>query len=109
MKVICTVCGKEFEAQKSTKKYCSNECMNAARRKKYAEAKAAGLDPHNKGLQEKECPICGKKFIPKSAAANQRMCCYDCIPEGIQLTRGAFLAKIKEARGGKCIRCGYDK
>ena len=109
MKVICTVCGKEFEAQKSTKKYCSNECMNAARRKKYAEAKAAGLDPHNKGLQEKECPICGKKFIPKSAAANQRMCCYDCMPEGVQLTRGAFLAKIKEARGGKCIRCGYNK
>ena len=109
MIVTCTVCGKEFEAQKSTKKYCSNECRNAARREKYAEAKAMGLDPHNKGLKEKECPICGKKFTPKSASASNRTCCYDCMPDGVQLTRGAFLAKIKETRGGKCVRCGYDK
>lgn len=34
---------------------------------------------------------------------------YDCMPEGIQLTRGAFLAKIKQQRGGQCIRCGYSK
>ena len=31
------------------------------------------------------------------------------MPDGTQLTRGGFLAKIKEARGGKCIRCGYNK
>ena len=31
------------------------------------------------------------------------------MPEGVKLTRGAFLAKIKEVRGGKCIRCGYNK
>lgn len=109
MKVICTVCQKEFEAQKSTKKYCSKECTNAARRKRYAEAKAKGLDPHHKKLQEKECLICKKRFIPKSAAANLRTCCYNCMPEGIQLTRGGFLAKIKEVRGGQCIRCGYNK
>ena len=30
------------------------------------------------------------------------------MPDSIQLTRGMFLAKIKEARGGKCIRCGYN-
>ena len=41
--------------------------------------------------------------------ASQRMCCYNCMPDGIQLTRGMFLAKIKETLGGKCIRCGYDK
>lgn len=28
----CVVCGKEFEAIKSTKKYCSNDCQNAMRR-----------------------------------------------------------------------------
>lgn len=108
MIVICTVCGKEFEAQKSTKKYCSNACVNAARRKKYAEAKAVELDPHNKGLKEKICPICGQKFTPKNASANQRICCYNCMPDGTQLKRGAFLAKIKEVRGGKCVRCGYN-
>lgn len=37
MIVKCIVCGKEFEAQKTTKKYCSNDCMNAARRRRRAE------------------------------------------------------------------------
>lgn len=41
--------------------------------------------------------------------AHQRTCCYNCMPDGVQLTRGMFLAKIKENRGGKCIRCGYNK
>lgn len=59
-------------------------------------------------MKEKVCPICGKSFIPKTAAANQRKCCYDCMPDGIQLTRGAFLAKIKQQRGGSCARCGYN-
>lgn len=40
MKNICIVCGKEFEAIKSTKKYCSQECNNKARRIRYAENKS---------------------------------------------------------------------
>ena len=103
MKLKCVICEKEFEAQKSTKKYCSNECLNASRRKKYSEK------GRNKGISEKICPICGKVFTPKTSAANQRMCCYDCMPDGVQLTRGMFLAKIKEQRGGKCVRCGYNR
>ena len=97
----CVICNKEFEAQKSTAKYCSNDCRNAARRAKYTSGE--------KGMKEKICPICENVFIPKTPAASQRICCYDCMPDGIQLTRGMFLAKIKEKRGGKCIRCGYDK
>ena len=104
----CVVCGKEFEAIKSTKKYCSLECNNAMRRQKYAERERVPKDISYKG-EEKICPICGKIFSPKTAMAHQRTCCYDCMPDGMQLTRGMFLAKIKESRGGKCIRCGYDK
>ena len=37
----------------------------------------------NKGISEKVCPICGKVFIPKTSAANQRICCYDCMPDGV--------------------------
>ena len=105
--VKCVVCEKEFEAQRATKKYCSTDCENAMRR-----IKRANRDPKEKEqklMPEKVCPICEKKFRPKSAAANQRTCCYDCMPDGIQLTRGGFLAKLKESRGGRCIRCGYDK
>ena len=105
--VICSVCGKEFESLKSTKKYCSKECENAARRQRYQLAKENGLDPHKKGMQRK-CLICGKDFTPKTASANQRLCCYDCMPEGKQLIRSEFLNLIREMRGGKCERCGYD-
>lgn len=104
----CIVCGKQFEAIKSTKKYCSIECQNAMRRQKYAEREKAPKDNSYKG-KEKICPICGIGFFPKTASANQRMCCYDCMPDGIQLTRGMFLAKIKQVRGGKCVKCGYDQ
>lgn len=108
MEVKCVVCGKVFEAQKSTKKYCSDECKNAMRRARWAENQQK-KERQPTIMKEKVCPICGKTFRPKTAAANQRTCCYDCMPDGIQLTRGAFLAKLKEQRGGKCIRCGYNK
>lgn len=107
MIVKCVMCGKEFEAQKSTAKYCSQECINAHRREQRANREQ---EPHKKGIMaEKTCAICGAKFRPKTPAANLRKCCYDCMPDGVQLTRGAFLAKIKIQRGGKCERCGYDK
>lgn len=108
MIVKCIVCGKEFEAQKSTKKYCSNKCLNAERRKKYAARVNTPKDAKHL-LFEKECLICGKIFQPKTASASQRTCCYDCMPDGIQLTRGMFLTKLKEQQGGQCIRCGYSK
>lgn len=105
--VICVVCGKEFQAQKTTKKYCSKNCENAMRRMKWASRSKE--EKEQKLMPEKKCPICNNLFHPKTAAANQRIVCYNCMPEGTQLTRGGFLAKLKEAKGGKCIRCGYNK
>lgn len=105
---ICEMCGKEFEALKSTKKCCSTECYNARRRKQYAQRERFPKNIAYKG-KEKVCPICNESFYPKTSMANQRICCYNCMPDGVQLTRGKFLEKIKMARGGKCIRCGYNK
>lgn len=108
MKNICQICHKEFESIKSTKKYCSNECHNKARRIAYANRPKTPGKREYTG-DEKICPICNTKFKPKNSNANQRICCYDCMPDGVQLTRSAFLAKIKKTKGGKCVRCGYDK
>ena len=107
VKNICIVCGKEFEAIKTTKKYCSQECSNAMRRKKYAEKEKVKKEP--KQMAEKKCLLCEKIFRPKSPAANQRTCCYECMPDGVQLRRGDFVAKLKEKMGGKCNKCGYNK
>lgn len=105
----CVVCGKDFEAIKSTKKYCSKDCEKEMRRIRYAERKDNQIKSNKVNMASKECLICGAIFTPKSAAANQRSCCYDCMPEGTQLRRGDFLAKIKLKRGGKCERCGYNR
>lgn len=102
----CTVCGKDMEAQKSTKKYCSRECEQLGRKirnKQKAELLAQGIDPNIK-----QCLICGKDFKPKDKNANQRTCCYSCMPEGHQLLRSEFIDLIREQRGGKCQRCGYN-
>lgn len=107
---ICVVCGKEFEAIKSTKKYCSKDCENRMRREKYAAKQLLKKDlPKENHMAFKNCLLCGKSFQPKSPAANQRQCCYDCMPEGVQLRRGDFIAKLKQKEGGKCVKCGYDK
>ena len=103
---ICTVCGKEFEAKKSTKKYCSDICQYKARQireKQKKELIKQGIDPNIK-----KCLICGKEFKPKDKNANQRSCCYDCMPEGHQLLRSEFLDLVRKQRGGKCERCGYN-
>lgn len=103
----CIVCNKEFEAKKSTKKYCSRSCQNKMawnRKKERFIIEKQGLNYY-----EKQCLICGKTFIPKDKNANQRTCCYNCMPDGIQYSRGDFLNLIKKQRGGKCERCGYNK
>lgn len=108
IKCKCSVCGKEFDALKSTAKYCSKACANEARRARIAEEKIHPKKRNENGMAEKICLLCGKAFSPKTAAANNRSCCYECMPDGIQLKRGDFLTKIKKLRGGKCERCGYN-
>ena len=96
-----------MEALKSTKKYCSRTCENKARAERAKLKKEALLQGIDIGI--KHCLICGSEFKPKDKSANQRMCCYTCMPEGKQLIRSEFINLIKQQRGGKCEKCGYDK
>lgn len=60
---VCLHCGEEFEAKRSTAKFCDVSC-----RKKYNYRQ-------KNQLEEKIC-ICGKHFIPRNG--NQEYCSDDC-------------------------------
>ena len=65
IKVTCVICGKIFEAQRANKKYCSQVCMNASRRLKWANEKAEREQfkkEHPFQMPEKECLICNQTF-----------------------------------------------
>lgn len=53
IKHICKFCGKEYEDYFKDSKYCSKECYKNFRKT-------------NAKLKEKQCPICGEWFIPKT-------------------------------------------
>ena len=90
----CVICGQVFHSLRSTKKYCSKECANAARRLKWKNRDRTNCE--QKLMPEKECLLCGNIFRPKNKSANLRTCCYDCMPDGTQLKRGDFLYKLKK-------------
>ena len=92
----CTVCGQDMETKKTTKKYCSRKCESEARKNRIPNQ----LD--------RVCLICDTSFILKNSLANQRQCCYDCMPDGVQLTRGMFISKLKEKFQTRCQKCGYN-
>ena len=102
----CQVCGQDMEAIKSTKKYCSKSCENKARIKRNNENR--NKIRNENGMLEKQCILCNNKFFPLTAAANKRSYCYNCVPEGCQLSRGELLNILRKVRGGKCEKCGYD-
>ncbi len=95
------MCGRDFQCKKSTAKYCCRSCQEKARlQRKKDNAQFWDVDRY--------CLICGKPFKPRNWSANQRLCCYDCMPEGVQLSRSGFLDLLRKSRGGKCERCGYN-
>ena len=96
MKLICQLCGSEFEASRSDAKYCSASCRNKSSRL-------------NRGLIGKPCIVCGEKFSPLTKSANKRKYCYSCIPDGETASRSRFIELIKiKMYDGKCLRCGYN-
>lgn len=73
-----------------------------------------GINNLNKryNLEERECLICKKKFIPNNYI---RLYCYECSPQGlttaevIRSKKRALKHLLVEYRGGECEKCGYNK
>ena len=86
---VCIVCGNEFEAVKTTKKYCSPECASKSR---YQREK-------KKGLFNKTCEVCGKFFTTTKDAT--RFCSISCANKVRQLSRNK-----EETYENECPVCG---
>ena len=122
--VTCQHCGKVFEAQRKTRKFCSSSC---ASRSAWAAEKT------------RNCQHCGKPFQLRSAGdANRKHCSQNCAkahnrkrikewndehpdmmkqynanrvaknPNVYQTQRQQERLKMIELLGGKCIVCGAD-
>lgn len=63
MKKICENCNKEYNAKKSKQKYCCLDCRREAMVTK---------------IEEKICPYCNNKFIPKDYRESQKYCSLEC-------------------------------
>lgn len=63
-------------------------------------------------MQIRKCKICEKEFVPNNGA---RVYCYECSPEqqdrasAITCIRRAIKKQLVKYKGGRCIRCGYNK
>ena len=65
----------------------------------------------------KECEICGQEFETKANGSSRKYCfvCSPSYPKGgsksktIAALRVAMKKEAVKRKGGKCIRCGYDK
>lgn len=64
-KLICPICGVEFETDKNSKKYCSEKCRR----------KANNQPAKKNALREFSCSWCGDSFL---SVRRKKYCCKEC-------------------------------
>lgn len=80
MNKICVVCGEEFLATRSDKKYCSAKCRSAESNRKAAEKNGNFNNFKGKVFpKNKACNWCGNVFAPTHN--RQTYCSADCAKE----------------------------
>ena len=89
-KFICGHCGSEFES--SFKKiFCSKECASKFHEEKHRKEREEKRNSRN----HKQCEICGKEFIDKSAGLTAKYCSDEC-------------RKIAWTKTQVCVKCGKE-
>lgn len=86
MKKTCAICENEFEAARSSNKYCGDDCALAGKR----------LRERRAPLADKMCELegCGKTYAPRKE--NQRYCGKDCSKEAVRITNRVALDESLE-------------
>lgn len=72
---ICSECGKRFDTQNISVSFCSQACRDVSARRRAKEIRSVRDDIDR---SERECPECGKKFIPEYGRAHARYCSDRC-------------------------------
>lgn len=130
MKRYCDNCKKEFNADKSIRKYCSQRCYGehkskklSGKRPKHMKGFEKGNVPANKGKKlpnNKECPQCGKGFRSRNIFCN-KSCMYKSKDNPMKKIRKVRqdIRRLKKYRqwreevikrdGGKCFKCGTEE
>lgn len=125
---ICPECGKHFETDIESKKYCSQDCASSARAKAVHQIKVSKFVP-----KKRKCKWCGKEFLTTFENQRQVFCTTECCKKywvkqisknREERLRGAALVdlditlgKLSERDNGICYICGkpvnwddhYDK
>lgn len=137
MKYICELCGKEFKTFPSWLKrspitgtrFCSRRCAHLALGigPRKINCKSCGQDfiPKNKHSQfcsmacyfdycrsfreERECPVCGRKFQINKWNKNKKYCSRDCFHKGSRGPRAWAWTEVKCAVCGKTFRIYRSK
>jgi len=89
MQTNCEMCGIKFEAKRTTRKYCSQRCNDAAQKQKQ--------ELNRQPITAKYCDHCGKLFTPKNNNKRFRFCSWQCKNKWIN--KHPKYAKI-------CANCG---
>ena len=100
--IICQNCGKSFQSQRKTRKFCSVSCAN---RSIWASSKT------------RECSLCGKSFpITSAKDANRKYCSQKCSKKANtkrvsswMLEHPDAMKKYNQARVAKNPGAGKDK
>ncbi|WP_182520076.1 HNH endonuclease [Ochrobactrum sp. RH2CCR150] len=72
---ICSECGKRFDTQNISVSFCSQECRGNWARSRAIQARSVRVDIDR---SERECPECGKRFIPEYGRAHAKYCSDKC-------------------------------
>lgn len=100
MKVKCEVCNKEFNASRSTRKYCDRCASTVKKQKDLCNSKR--IQQKHQMHYTKKCKNCGKEF--ETTSKIKVFCSKECLKEN-----GNNLSLLRYQKNGKHVKQLYIK
>ena len=71
--IACVRCGVSFEPVRRTARYCSRQCADAVRAKRYRDRRIVAP----MFAEQSKCPVCARPFLAIVGQASRRLFCSD--------------------------------